>query len=826
MPQDETIQNSLQDQVARLVLTALNQRRLSGLSEMLRLIAEATHAYGCILWQVVPGANLQADPPSGRLFVLDQWMPGTHPLLMHNLPVSESIVGEAARTGRTVNVEDVPNDHRVYKTNSWVSNAGIRAMCATPIRLRGEGDNTLVGVLSLYRDFPPPFDESDISQFEQFARFVPELYYAIRDRVSQDLIRRVSNYLHKADLRAATVLLSKEEIKGIFRQVCEVVADTFQCLEASVFLDDQAEGKGVYQLAATTWPDFIPLWKLSYQPSKEDGLTGWVLEHGQSVRIFDLLHFEGDIASIRSEYPNLIWTDGLNIEKSLEEAVRAKLGLNAAEIALQPLSFMAAPIKVGSKVLGVIRCCTAKQGPYYFAGDELGLLEMVAAQLSRFWNNWLTQRRLEEETQAWSIAMDRVTNLNNQVLRELKQRVPNEKKIFSQLLKIIPLVIPDTACTGIRLYDPQTNALRYEVVDGDFWTTLGRKEREKQLERRFPIGDPPASAGAHAFQQKEVYIVQDVDADPYCAKDELTGTKRAIIAPIQVGNEVFGVFDICRTSSSPPFPNYARNIAALLSQRLGLYHYLARTIGELGKAQAALEDQVAKQTQTYEDLSHQLKTPITQAYNRANFLLTGYHGAREVQDNLQTIRSLCRKAKRVTTSMKLFAALARGEAIPVVTTRLDYGDLIKLLNEAVPDNQLMVDPYRRITFNIDAKSFEVLYKKAVFVDRDLFEQTINNLLDNAGKYSYPNSEVKIHGGLTRSDEFFISVANEGLPIRPLQVKEAVERGWRGDQAQWSTGEGSGIGLWIVDNIMQALKGRLEIIPTTNNDVTQVRLLFR
>ncbi|HMV50705.1 MAG TPA: GAF domain-containing protein, partial [Blastocatellia bacterium] len=270
MVENEVIQNFTQDLITDLVLTALEQRRLSGLSELLRLITKATNAYGCILWQVVPGLDLQADPSNGLLFVLDQWMPGTHPLLMHNLPVTESIVGEAAHTGRTINVKDVPNDDRVFKTNSWVPNAGIQSMCATPIKLRGKSSDNVIGVLSLYRNLPQPFEESELLQSEQLARLIPSLYSAIRDRVSQDLIRQINDLLHQADLQAGTVSSSTNEMKLVFQQVCNTVADTFQCLEVSIFLEDPLEDKPTYRLTATTWPDFIHLWKSTYQPTEQD----------------------------------------------------------------------------------------------------------------------------------------------------------------------------------------------------------------------------------------------------------------------------------------------------------------------------------------------------------------------------------------------------------------------------------------------------------------------------------------------------------------------------------------------------------------------------
>ena len=44
-------------------------------------------------------------------------------------------------------------------------------------------------------------------------------------------------------------------------------------------------------------------------------------------------------------------------------------------------------------------------------------------------------------------------------------------------------------------------------------------------------------------------------------------------------------------------------------------------------------------------------------------------------------------------------------------------------------------------------------------------------------------------------------------------------------AELTTGEGSGIGLWIVDRIMSALGGRLDIQPTQPDGLTSVRLEF-
>jgi signal transduction histidine kinase len=41
----------------------------------------------------------------------------------------------------------------------------------------------------------------------------------------------------------------------------------------------------------------------------------------------------------------------------------------------------------------------------------------------------------------------------------------------------------------------------------------------------------------------------------------------------------------------------------------------------------------------------------------------------------------------------------------------------------------------------------------------------------------------------------------------------------------TTGEGSGIGLWIVDHIMKAHEGELIVVPTTSDGITEVKLVF-
>lgn len=304
-----------------------------------------------------------------------------------------------------------------------------------------------------------------------------------------------------------------------------------------------------------------------------------------------------------------------------------------------------------------------------------------------------------------------------------------------------------------------------------------------------------------------------------------------IVAPIRVEGMVYGVLDI-RGVGSGSFPPHARVMAELLGNQLGLYQFLANTIGKLKQTEAELKVRVRElhetqrqQSQTFEDLAHQLKSPILLAHARAQDILESGLAGDKLQPSLFAIRGLCAKAKRATLSFRLFADLARDQPLQLTLSSLDRFDLIKLLSEAASDQGLLVEPDRRVYFHVDRESFNVLKTMRVSVDRDLLEQAVGNLLDNAGKYSFPNTTVRIYGGATGTGRFHITVLNQGLPIRAHEVSQCILRGWRSDKARLVTGEGSGIGLWIVHNIMAAHGGTLVISPTNAQAENEIKLVF-
>ena len=142
------------------------------------------------------------------------------------------------------------------------------------------------------------------------------------------------------------------------------------------------------------------------------------------------------------------------------------------------------------------------------------------------------------------------------------------------------------------------------------------------------------------------------------------------------------------------------------------------------------------------------------------------------------------------------------------------------------DNRLLVPEWRRIQFSVKEDSFgELPTKLEMNVDLNLFDQAVNNVLDNAGKYSYSGTTVYLVVGTDKKKQrFYISFYNKGHRLEQGQNELAKQRGWRSPLAEDVTGEGSGIGLWIVDHIMKAHGGDL-VIATNAAGITEFRLVF-
>jgi len=95
----------------------------------------------------------------------------------------------------------------------------------------------------------------------------------------------------------------------------------------------------------------------------------------------------------------------------------------------------------------------------------------------------------------------------------------------------------------------------------------------------------------------------------------------------------------------------------------------------------------------------------------------------------------------------------------------------------------------------------------VEADPDRIEQVLSNLLSNAGKYSYPDSEITIEIA-PRPEEAMVSVTNVGYGVMPEERDKLFTRFHRARQALGRDVPGLGLGLYIAKGLVEAHGGRI------------------
>jgi signal transduction histidine kinase len=89
------------------------------------------------------------------------------------------------------------------------------------------------------------------------------------------------------------------------------------------------------------------------------------------------------------------------------------------------------------------------------------------------------------------------------------------------------------------------------------------------------------------------------------------------------------------------------------------------------------------------------------------------------------------------------------------------------------------------------------------------EYAVYNLMTNAVKYSGPGTEVTVRC-LTEGDRIRLSVQDQGIGMDAKELRQIFQKFYRTKRAEASGEQGTGIGLSIVEQIVQHHGGKMEV----------------
>jgi signal transduction histidine kinase len=450
----------------------------------------------------------------------------------------------------------------------------------------------------------------------------------------------------------------------------------------------------------------------------------------------------------------------------------------------------------GTHVNGLVRCLGTEGPPHHFTTSDLALLRPVAAQLSRYWRTWQHRREISDENESWRRLAAGMTSLNKLVAEELG-RTPGdggqEWRVADLAVRIMCDVVPESAA-----------AVAYRTC-----REAGVTELDAVAHTGNGLAAKPSKLAEEAVRsRRQLRSVPD------------GGSGWLICTPIRVGERMFGVLETSGPAATVP-ANSAQ-VNEIIGDQLGLYRHLNDTLGRLHDARNRLELALRAEAEAMEDLKHQLVSPLRTAASRTESVLRGGRFDKRVEGQLKAVRGLCRKASRVAMSAGVFATLSRGQQPVSKPERIGVDDVVRLLIAAADDAQVLSDPRRGIHFEVERESVRRMGRRLVNVDASFLQQCVGNVLDNAAKYGYESTRVDINADVG-PNHLTLAVASTGIPLDPAELPHVVLRNWRGDIARSTTGEGSGLGLWIVDHLTRAMGGRL--LVDASADLTTVRLVL-
>jgi two-component system phosphate regulon sensor histidine kinase PhoR len=212
------------------------------------------------------------------------------------------------------------------------------------------------------------------------------------------------------------------------------------------------------------------------------------------------------------------------------------------------------------------------------------------------------------------------------------------------------------------------------------------------------------------------------------------------------------------------------------------------------------------------NVSHELKTPIT---SLQGFVETLQQSDVAEEDRARFLDIVARQAERLHAIIEDLLVLSRVER---------EAERAELPLEASPLRPVLEAAIQLCAAKAAEKRITVQLACAAEVDArinpPLLEEAVVNLLDNAIKYSEPETVVNLRAARENGDgEVVITVRDQGCGIAREHLPRIFERFYRVDKSRSRELGGTGLGLSIVRHIVQAHRGAVEVESTPGQGST-------
>ncbi|MGN0107583.1 MAG: histidine kinase dimerization/phospho-acceptor domain-containing protein [Hominilimicola sp.] len=230
---------------------------------------------------------------------------------------------------------------------------------------------------------------------------------------------------------------------------------------------------------------------------------------------------------------------------------------------------------------------------------------------------------------------------------------------------------------------------------------------------------------------------------------------------------------------------FDRRVAVTSSDEIGQlassFNFMADSIEELE----------ATRNEFISDVSHELRTPMTSISGFVEGIMDGTIPPEKQNDYLKIVLDESKRLTKMVNDMLEMSKMSSSE-YKLDITKFDLNELTRVCIISLGNR---IDE-KNLELSVDFEKDTMM----VLADKDAIKRVIINLLDNAIKFSYPNTTIGIHtwveGGRAR-----FCIGNFGDGISGADLSNIFNRFYKTDKSRVNEKSGAGLGLSFVKNIL-------------------------
>ena len=237
--------------------------------------------------------------------------------------------------------------------------------------------------------------------------------------------------------------------------------------------------------------------------------------------------------------------------------------------------------------------------------------------------------------------------------------------------------------------------------------------------------------------------------------------------------------------------------------------YLAKTFDEMADR---VNDLLRSEKELLANVSHELRTPLSRIRVALDIAAESApeEGQKQWADMAEDLEELDQLIGNIlmATRLDLDHLQLHQSALPMHYEQIDAGPYLR----AIADRSRTIYPDRLLELSVE----EPL--PVITADPQLLRRVVENILDNARKYSCPGSAIAIrahHGGR----RLLVEITDQGIGIAEADLKNVFKPFFRADRSRTRATGGVGLGLTLSQRIIEAHGGSISISSRLHSGTT-------